>query len=165
MTKAISTRSKKRVPSSVGFEEVPILNIEAPPQPFSDVARSFNFLSNLKFEKSEVNYGSTLIYEPYPMCCGAAIIYNFYASNQAAYERLIIPSITRATLEKKGMLMGIINHTQAEVGAKAALEKLGFTCVFAASNPNHNDNTTIYMYIKNLGMKDIEISNKKSVTA
>lgn len=164
MTKAASsTRSKKRVPSNVGFEEVPILNIEAPPQPFSDVARSFNFLSNLKFEKSEVNYGSTLIYEPYPMCCGAAILYNFYASSPQAYEKLIAPSIARAVVEKKGMLMGIINETQAQSGAKKALEKFGFTCVFAASNPNHNDNTTIYMYIKNLGMKDIEI--KKSVAS
>lgn len=165
IAKPVKTR-KKRVPSASGFEEIAITTIETKKPELTAVPKNFNFLANVFDPKKKV-VATNVGWEDYPMCCGAAIIFNFYAKTAAEYKKQIAPRILKAENAKKGMLMAIINGDQNNLGAGKALSELGFECVFGASNPNHADATTIYMFIKNLGMKNIDIAplNKKRATA
>jgi hypothetical protein len=182
------TARPRRTPSPTGFKDVPspadipikkkliskvkekALDLLVPTDTPSPVPKNFVFLGDQKIE----DYGITLtkmLNSPYPTCCGAQIIHGFTSLvlTQSHTQRvaLIAAQVRVAEAAKIGMLLAMVNHSQ-KLTLHKAFEECGFKLVSCTSNPNHDDNTTIYLYVKLIGKKDLALDGKqkqKSVAA
>lgn len=186
------TARPRRTPSATGFKDVPspadipstlvnskkkliskvkekALGLLAPTEIPSPVPKNFMFLGAAKLH----DYGSTLsrmLNSPYPTCCGAQIIHGFTSlimmHSHAARVAAVAAQIRQAEVARIGMLLAIVNHTQKPVLGKV-FEECGFNLVSCTSNPNHDDGTTIFLYVKLIGKKDLALDGqqKKKSTA
>lgn len=157
---------KKKLISSVKEKEVGLVTPTSVPSP---VPKDFVFLSEVKTEDYS-GMLSKMANTSYPTCCGAQIVHSFGQLSSMQHKQQIAALAAQVRYAEKsrvGMLIAIINYTQKPVMGKA-FDECGFKLVSCTSNPNHSDATTIYLYVKLIGNKDLDLDGKekrKSVAA
>lgn len=120
---------------------------------------TFTKLSSTERQFGFYTYAEPMtVYNPWVSCCGAAYVSSFYRKQGRhddekglkLYKSDLIASLEEQKKQaikcRIGMLMAIVNHTQVDIGAAEALEAAGFKLIDAATNPNHSNQSSIYLY-------------------
>ena len=170
----------RRTPSTKGFSEAPspkdvpvkkkfissvkekAANLLVPTEIPSAVPKDFVFLSEVKTEDFS-GLLSKIANTSYPTCCGAQIVHSFgqlAAMTPKQQVAALAAQVHYAEKSRVGMLIAIINYTQKPLIGKA-FDECGFKLVSCTSNPNHSDTTTIYLYVKLIGNKDLDLDGKE----
>jgi hypothetical protein len=117
------------------------------------IPKNYDFLDSMFLRKDyEAPQLLKCFYEAFPSCCGASIIHGFYGTPTEFTKDLLVAE-ARAAKEKRGLVTLIVNDRQLGIYAKVLKEK-GWQHVFTTSNPNHQDETILYLYVKNIGARD-----------
>lgn len=81
----------------------------------------------------------------YPNCCGASSITNFY-SHDTRHDHKKDIETTLKKITHRGIVIAIMNQGQKDAGWGQAMLDNGFQLTGYASNPSHDNASTIYHY-------------------